>query len=109
MKFSNLKMVKSLVAEKSVHLKYILASQKVNKKNFNKNFCLGIVLGISQFGQFAVFAATFYFAGVWREKYNLNMEKIMTALFSLMFGVYGAGMANQFIGDIGKAKLATNK
>ena len=102
-------MVKSLVAEKSLHMKYIMASKKTNKKNFSKNFCLSIALGFSQFGQFSVFAATFYFAGVWRQKYDLNMEKIMTALFSLIFGVYGAGMANQFIGDIGKAKLAANQ
>lgn len=102
-------MVKSLVAEKAIAMKYIGDVKKITQKNFTKHFILSIALGISQFGQFAVFAATFYFAGVWRQNHDLNMEKVMTALFSLIFGVYGAGMANQFIGDIGKAKLAANR
>ena len=104
--FNNIKMVKSLVSENAIHQKYMESIKIGNKKTFKKNLCLSIMLGISQFGQFIVFALIFYAAGVWREKYGLDMMKLFTAIFSLIFGVYGAGMANQFIGDIGKAQNA---
>ena len=102
-------MIKSLVAETAVHHKYMESIKIGNQKSFKKNLCLSILLGISQFGQFIVFAIIFYAAGVWREKYNLDMGDMFTAIFSLIFGVYGAGMANQFIGDIGKAQKASQK
>lgn len=102
-------MVKSLVAESSIHSKYMNSIQSVSKKAFKKSLCISILLGVSQFGQFIVFAIIFYASGVWREKYNLDMEKMFTAIFALIFGVYGAGMANQFIGDIGKAQAAAAK
>jgi ATP-binding cassette subfamily B (MDR/TAP) protein 1 len=102
-------MVKSLVGENSVHAKYMDSIKANSQKAFKKSLCLSILLGFSQFGQFIVFAIIFYAAGVWRQKYNLDMEKLFTAIFSLIFGVYGAGMANQFIGDIGKAKKAAQK
>jgi ATP-binding cassette subfamily B (MDR/TAP) protein 1 len=104
--FNNIKMVKSLVSENSIHEKYMSSIKIGNKKTFKKNLCLSIMLGVSQFGQFIVFAIIFYAAGVWREKYGLDMMKLFTAIFSLIFGVYGAGMANQFIGDVGKAQAA---
>ena len=102
-------MVKSLVAETSIHNKYMSSIQINSKKAFKKSLCLSILLGFSQFGQFIVFAIVFYASGVWREKYNLDMEKLFTAIFALIFGVYGAGMANQFIGDVGKARKASEK
>ena len=102
-------MVKSLVAETSVHGKYMESIKMGSKKAFKKNLCLSIMLGVSQFGQFIVFAIIFYAAGVWRQKYDLDMEKLFTAIFALIFGVYGAGMANQFIGDIGKAQRSAQK
>ena len=102
-------MIKSLVAENAFHHKYMESIQISNKKQYNKNLCMSILLGISQFGQFIVFAIIFYAAGVWREKYGLNMADLFIAIFALIFGVYGAGMANQFIGDVGKAQKAGSK
>ena len=80
-----------------------------NQKSFNKSLCLSIVLGVSQFGQFIVFAVVFYAAGFWRMEYNLGILEVFTALFALIFGIYGAGMANQLVGDISKAKAAAQR
>ena len=102
-------MIKSLVAENAVHHKYMNSIQISNKKQYKKNLCMSILLGVSQFGQFIVFAIIFYAAGVWRQKYGLDMADLFIAIFALIFGVYGAGMANQFIGDVGKAQKAGAK
>ena len=102
-------MVKSLVAESSIHKKYMDSIQAGSKKSSLKSLFLSFLLGVSQFGQFFVFAAVFYAAAYWKDKYNLKMDEFFTSLFALFFGVYGAGMANQFMGDLGKAKKASKR
>ena len=106
--FNNIKLVKSLVAEHSIHLKYLGGLKASHKRLFKQELCLSIVLGVSQFSQFGIFALIFYAAGVWRTKHNLNMGDMFTAIFSLIFGVMGIGMANQILGDVGQAKKAMN-
>lgn len=70
---------------------------------------LSFCLGVSQFGTYFLFAAVFYAAGHWIEKYHLDMSRLFMALFALFFGVMGASMANQFLGDLGKSKQAADK
>jgi hypothetical protein len=102
-------MVKSLAAESSIHNKYMESIRVNSKKSSMKSLFLSLLLGFSQFGQFFVFAAVFYAAAYWKDKYNLKMDEFFISLFALFFGVYGAGMANQFMGDLGKAKKASKK
>lgn len=99
-------MVKSLVSESSIHMKYINQIKVEDKRSALKRNIMGLLMGFSQFGQFIVFALVFYYAGVWREKYDLNMQNVFIAIFALIFGVYGAGMANQFLGDMKVAKVS---
>ena len=107
--FNNIKMVKSLVAEQSIYNKYMEDVKVGDKKVFRRKVCFSFLLGVSQFGQFVVFGLIFYAAAVWRINYNLDMEKLFTAIFALIFGVYGAGMANHFVGDVGKMQIASKK
>lgn len=70
---------------------------------------LSFLLGFSQFGQFLIFGSVYMAIAYWHEKYNIKMSDFYTGLFALFYGVYGAGMANQFMGDIGKAQSAQNE
>ena len=102
-------MVKSLCAEQDVHEKYMRSVLESSKKTSARSLWLSLLLGISQFGQFFLFAAVFYASAYWKDKYNMQMDELFISLFALFFGVYGAGMANQFMGDIGKARNASRK
>ena len=102
-------MVKSLNAEKQLHTEYLKQVAVNERKRFRKHFILSMAFGLSSFGQYGVFALMFYFSGVWREKYGLSMENIMVALFTLLFGVSGAAMANHAISNAGPAKDAAKR
>lgn len=40
-------------------------------------------------------------------KYNLSNADLFVSMFAIIFGGFGAGMANQFIGGLGEAKAAS--
>ena len=99
-------MVKSLVAEEAILKKYLASVEKSSRVGSLRSLLLSLLLGVSQFGQFLLFAAVFYATAFWKDKYHIQMDELFISLFALFFGVYGAGLANQFIGDIGKARKA---
>ena len=107
--YSNLQLVKSLNAEKELHNQYLKQATASERSRFWKQFLLSVGFGISTFAQYAVFALAFYFSGILREKYGRNMKDILIVLFTLIFGVSGAGLANQAIGSVGPAKLAAKR
>lgn len=78
------------------------------KTNLKKAHCIGFWFGFSQFIQYAVFSLL-YWAGA---KFAMNDssieagEKVFLATFSMVFGAFAAGQANQFGPDMGKAKKA---
>ena len=56
--------------------------------------------------QFIVYAVVFWVGAVFVKDFGLTFDNLMAAIFSLLFGAFGAGMANQFMGDTGKAKAS---
>lgn len=102
-------MVKSLVAEDSIHAKYYNKAIENSEKDKLSKLLVSLLLGISQFGQFLIFGTVFLAFAYWQRKYNIDVKDFFTSVFSLFFGVYGAGMANQFLGDIGAAQASKEK
>ena len=101
--------MKSLVAEKSIFSQYMETVRQKSRETSKKNLCLGVILGISQIGQFVVFGVIFYASGIWRVKYDLDMEKVFIAMFTLIFGVIGASSTGNMVGDLGAAKKAAKE
>lgn len=52
------------------------------------------LLSVSQMTQFIVYAVVFWVGAVFVKDYGLTFSNLMVAIFSLLFGAYGAGMAN---------------
>lgn len=100
-------MVKSLVAESALHRKYMDSFERSSRAQNIKDLVFSFLLGLSQFGQYFMFAAVFYAAGHWIVDYDLDMQRLFMALFALFFGVMGASMANQFLSDLGKANQSS--
>lgn len=59
--------------------------------------------------QFVIYAIVFLVGAYLVRNGTINFSDLMVCQFSILFGAYGAGMANQYMGDIGKAKNAAKK
>jgi ABC-type multidrug transport system fused ATPase/permease subunit len=71
---------------------------------------IGMAFGLSQFGQYFVFAAMFYGAGKLMEADpSIKMDDIMIALFCIMFGSSQAGAAAAYGPDMAKATDAAKR
>ena len=80
-----------------------------SKKHTLRGVLISFLLALSQFGQFFILASVFYKTAYWKDEYDLHMDKMYMSLFAMFYGIYGAGMANHFLGDFGKAKKANKK
>ena len=80
---------------------------------------IGIAFGVSQFSQYATFAAMFYGGGRVLEAsketingveiYTINPENVFCAIFAILFGASQAGMAASYGPDMGKATAAADR
>lgn len=69
----------------------------------------GLAFGYSQFIQYAVFGALYYFGALFMWKYGDANDKIFIAIFGMMFAAFQSGQAQQFGPDMGKAKSAAQR
>jgi len=107
---TNFKTVQSFANEDMIVQKYVDYMSPVNKVTYVTNIKVGFGFGLSQFTQFACFAAMFYAAGVLIENDpTLKMEDVMSALMAIMFSAFQAGNAAAFGPDMGKAKAAADR
>lgn len=114
----NYKTIQSFGHEQLIVGKYkelMLPVYEVAKKAHVKT---GFAFGLSQFAQYAVFAAMFYFGGIILNnveidektgKPEINPEHVMVAIFSILFGASQAGTAQSYGPDMGKAKGAAER
>ena len=77
---------------------------------------IGLAFGVSQFSQYATFAAMFYGGGLVLEasklddgSYSINPEDVFVAIFAILFGASQAGMAASYGPDMGKATAAADR
>jgi ATP-binding cassette subfamily B (MDR/TAP) protein 1 len=77
------------------------------KKNIVKStFITGLSFGFSQFVIFITYAVVFYSGGKFIMAGSLNFGNMMRAMFSILFAAFGLGQAQQYLGDLSKAKVA---
>ena len=77
----------------------------------------GFAFGLSQFSQYLVFAAMFWFGGLIIKNSideetgmpTISPEDVFIALFAIMFGASQAGTAQSFGPEMGKANAAAEK
>jgi len=106
----NFKTVQSFANEDMIVARYNLLMGPVNAATFVTNIKIGFGFGLSQFTQFACFAAMFWAGGLLLETYwSMKMDDVMRALFAIMFAAFQAGNAAAFGPDIGKAKVAAER
>lgn len=80
-------------------------------KSFFKNQLIGVIVGFSDFVQYAVYMVVFWSAGAFIRDSKVATEAtdIFTAIFVIMFGAYSAGSAKQYGPSSGKGISAAKK
>lgn len=106
---NNMKIVRSLNAEKAIYSNYERNSEILRKMKFKAGIIGAFFASISQMSMFVVYAIIFYVGAILQRDDGLSFINLLTAMFSLIFGAYGAGMANQFLGNIGEAQASAIK
>ena len=106
---NNIKMVKSLNGEEQLLNKFSKKAEIYRKKKIKGAICSSTLLAFSQFIQFVVYGLLFYVGAIFVRDNGLSFTNLMIAMFGLMFGAYGAGMANQFMGNIGAAQASSKR
>lgn len=106
---TNMRTVGSLNANELLVEKFNEAVDKEEGKTTCSIIVVSIIYGIGQFGMFAVYALTFYAGSEFTIKYGLSFKDLFRALFAIIFAAFGAGMSQQFAGNIGAAQTAAKK
>jgi len=81
----------------------------LNKKKgtFHKKICVkGILLGLYNFSTMACYAAVFYAGAHFLKDGTLTFGNMLRSFFPLIYVSKGIGQAEQYVGDISKAKEA---
>ena len=65
------------------------------KEKMKKGFISSILLSISQMAMFVVYGVVFLIGAKFVKDGRISFTDLMIATFTILFGAYGAGMANQ--------------
>jgi len=106
---NNIKVVRSLTAQSQIFRRFERFAEQHRVHSIKSSWISGFLFGFSQFSQFLIYAVIFRVGAKFQTEYGLNMKEFFVALFAIIFGGYGAGMANQFLGGLGEAKGAATK
>lgn len=106
---NNIKVVRSLTAQHQIFSRFEKFAESHRARSIRRSWIGGFLFGFSQFSQFLIYAVIFRVGAKFQVDYGLDMKEFFIALFAIIFGGYGAGMANQFLGGIGEAKGAASK
>ena len=102
----NMRTVGSLNAQNLLRKLFNETVDKECAQSIGRHIFSGLVYGTGQFGMFAVYALTFYAGAEFTIRIGLTFQNLFRALFAIIFAAFGAGMSQQFAGNIGEAKLA---
>ena len=106
---TNMKTVNSLNAAIHLRDRFFEVIEKEVVISITKVSINSVIYAVGQFGMFAVYALTFYAGSEFVTKYGLRFEDLFTALFAIIFAAFGAGMSQQFAGNVGEAQMAAKK
>ena len=103
---TNSRTVASLAHEELFLKRYNNIIEDIRQASVKAAYKTGFCFAFSQFVSFGMYAALFYAGGCFMEKYGDDPEGIFVALFALLMGAFGAGQAQSFGPDAGKAMKA---
>lgn len=101
---NNMRLVRSLNAQMQLLEKFMRFSEGAIQRILKKMWKSAFLLAFSQFGMFLVYAVLFYLGAVFVRYSGDKYLDMMTCMFAVIFGAYGAGMANQFLGNLTEAR-----
>ena len=105
---NNMKIVRSLNSEDDFIKKYEGQAEAKRKEMVKKGVISSLVMAFSQMGLFVVYGLVFYIGYKFIERGYHNLDQMLVSMFAIMFGAYGAGMANQFLGNLAEAKVSAD-
>jgi ATP-binding cassette subfamily B (MDR/TAP) protein 1 len=106
---TNMRTVGSLNAQTTLIKRFDRFVITDNNSSIGKVAIASSMYGLGQFAMFAVYALTFYAGSEFTIKYDLSFKNLFRALFAIIFAAFGAGMSQQFAGNVGVAQAAAKK
>lgn len=103
---TNTKTIFSYNMQKNVVKMYIDILSNSKKAIYSTCMFTGILFGISQFTIFVTYGTIFYAGGNFISQGTLTFGNMMKSILSIVFAAFGVGQAQQYVGDITKAKNA---
>ena len=107
--FNNMRVVRSLNAEKEMLERFSLQTNRHSSKIIRYAWMFSFLFGFSQFAVFLIYAIIFKVGAKFQVEFDLSSRDFFIALFCLMLGGYGAGMAGQFLSGVGEAQASARK
>lgn len=103
----NIKVVKSLTAENEILEEFDAECKQQKKKMLRLALLTSATIGYAQGSMFFVFAIVFRIGAVFLKQNVMDKGSFLITIFSIIIGLFGAGMAAQFIGTLGPAQAAS--
>lgn len=75
-------------------MKYKQKTEKDRKKVLKSGFIFSLLFGISQMAQFIIYGIVFLVGAILVRDGKLTFDNLIVSQFAILFGAYGAGMAN---------------
>lgn len=102
----NIKIVKSLTAEEKLLAEFDAYCLAEKKRKLKVMLLTSATIGYAQGSMFVVFAIVFRIGAVFIKDSSMNQIDFLITMFSIIIGLFGAGMAAQFLGTLGPAQAA---
>ena len=102
---TNMRTIKGLGTEQKSYERFKKAIE-AGQNSTCKEFLLGLLYAIGQWGQFILYAVVFYAAAYFIKNDFVDFNQLFRALFSILFGAFGFGFAQQEAGNAPKAAIA---
>ena len=103
---TNMKTVVSFSREQELIKIYEKELEEPKKLTIKKSNTIGILYGLSQFSVFSIYSFAYYIGIYNIDKGHVTFKEMYMCLFGIMGGAFGAGMASQYMPDLGKANIA---
>jgi ATP-binding cassette subfamily B (MDR/TAP) protein 1 len=100
---TNMRTISAINCQTELNKRYQTIITRENKGVCKSTVITGLLYGFGQSSMFIVYAALFWAGAHFTTRYDLTFKNLFRALFSIIFAAYGAGMAQQFLPDMGSA------
>ena len=100
---TNIKTVASFAQEEKLIKLYIESLQKPKRITISQGLLTSLIYGFSQFLFLALYAYAYFIAIYFYSKNEVSYSNMLLAIYGIMFGAYGTGVAFQNMPDLGKS------